>query len=137
MAIAARTARSGSSSWTTGAPKSRHHRVADELLDRAAVALELRAEARMVRRQQSAHVLRVELFGPRGEADEVDEHDRDDLSLLARLRGLRDEQRAAHPAVPELVRILPTARRARRHGMSLGGCDPHGLSAVNCPAPNT
>ena len=60
-----------------------HHRVADELLDRAAVPLELAAEPLAVRREQRAHVLRVELLGPRREADEVGEEDRDDLPLLA------------------------------------------------------
>ena len=41
IASAARTARSASSSCATGAPKTRHHGVADELLDRAAVPLEI------------------------------------------------------------------------------------------------
>ena len=45
MASAARTARSGSSSCATGDAEVRHDRVADVLLDRAAVPLELGAEA--------------------------------------------------------------------------------------------
>ena len=43
--------------------EDRHHRVADELLDRAAVPLELAAEPRVVRRERRAHVLRVEPLG--------------------------------------------------------------------------
>ena len=40
ISAAARTARSASSSWTCGIPKTAIDRVADELLDRAAVALD-------------------------------------------------------------------------------------------------
>ena len=52
-----------------------HHRVADELLDDAAERLDLVANALVVRREDRAHVLGVELFGPRREPDEVDEDD--------------------------------------------------------------
>ncbi len=40
--------------------EQRHHRVADELLDRAAMAFELRAHARVVRTEQRVDVLGVE-----------------------------------------------------------------------------
>ena len=39
-------------------------RVADELLDRAAVALDLRPQARVIGRERRSHVLRVELLRP-------------------------------------------------------------------------
>ena len=61
-------------------------RVADELLHRPAVALEVPPERLVVAAQQRAHVLRVELLGARGRADEVDEDRRHDLPLLARPR---------------------------------------------------
>ena len=73
-----------------------HHRVPDELLDRAAVALELLADALVVRREDRAHVLRIELLGTSGEADEVDEED-------------GDRRVAPRPA----VRARPAPRRTR------------------------
>ena len=63
--------------------EERHHRVADELLDGAAVALELGADALVVRAEERLDVLGVELLGPLREADEVAEDDRDDLALSA------------------------------------------------------
>ena len=54
----------------------RHDGVADELLDRAAEALELRADARVVRLEQPPHVLGVHRLRPRREADEVAEEAR-------------------------------------------------------------
>ena len=69
--------------------EERHHRVADELLDRPAAPLELRAQPRVVRLEHGAHVLGVELLGPRREADEVGEEDGHDLALLpGRLGGV-------------------------------------------------
>ena len=62
----------------------RDDRVADVLLDRAAVALELGAEAAVVELEQREHVLRVELLRERGRADEVDEDERVELALLVR-----------------------------------------------------
>ena len=41
----------------------RHHRIADELLHRAAEALELVAQARVVRAEQRPHLLRIHLLG--------------------------------------------------------------------------
>ena len=48
--------------------EQRHHGVADELLDRAAVALELRADALVVRAEHRLDVLGVERLRLRGEA---------------------------------------------------------------------
>ena len=61
-----------------------HHGVADELLDGAAEALELGADACVVGLEQPPHVLRIHLLRARGEADEVAEEAGDDLALLAR-----------------------------------------------------
>jgi len=71
-----------------GGAEHGHDGVAGELLDGAAVALELGAEADVERGQERADVLRVELLGPSREADEVAEERRYDLALLARGGGL-------------------------------------------------
>ena len=63
--------------------EERHHRVADELLDRAAVPLELLPHTRVVRPEDRLDVLGVESLGTRREADEVAEEDRDDLAFTA------------------------------------------------------
>src|SRR6185436_9707058 len=64
--------------------------IADELLDRAAMALELVPEAGVIRREQCPDVLGIELLGARGEADEIGEENGDDLALLTpgRNRGI-------------------------------------------------
>ena len=58
-----------------------HHRVADELLDRAAVALDHVARQVEVAGQRLADVLRVTLLGKRREADQVGEQDADEAPL--------------------------------------------------------
>ena len=58
-----------------------HDGVADELLDRSAVAFELRADARVVGIENSANVFRIETLRQPGESDEVDEEDADDFAL--------------------------------------------------------
>ena len=63
--------------------EERHDGVADELLDRPAVALELVPDACVVRAKDRLDVLGVERLRPRGEADEVAEDHGDDLALAA------------------------------------------------------
>ena len=76
-------------------------------------------DARVVRRQQRAHVLGVEPLGARREADEVGEEDGDDLALLPRrLGGL--ESGAAGEAEPRAFRVLLAAVRTGGHAGSLG-----------------
>ena len=58
-----------------------HDRVADELLDRAAVPADHVPGEVEVGRQQLARVLGVLAFGQRGEPDEVGEQDRDEAAL--------------------------------------------------------
>ena len=67
-----------------GSAEGGHDRVTDELLDRAAVALDLLPQAGVVGTDAGAHVLRVLLLGGGGEADQVAEEDGDDLPLLER-----------------------------------------------------
>ena len=64
-------------------PEDRDDGVADELLDRAAVALELVPQSSVVGSEESADVLRVETLGALRRPDHVGEDDGDDLALLA------------------------------------------------------
>jgi hypothetical protein len=66
-----------------GRAEDGHHRVADELLHRAAALLDLVLQPHVVRRQQGAHVLGIHLLGPAREADEIGEEDGHDLAFLA------------------------------------------------------
>ncbi len=100
-------------------PEERHHRVADELLDSAAEALELLAQMRVVRSEQSADVLGVELLGAGGEADEIGEEHRHDLALLAHRRRRSLERRAAGVTEPGGVGILGRAAWADDHLLSV------------------
>ena len=45
-----------------GSAEDRHHRVADELLHRAAEALQLVAQAGVIRAEERAHLLRIHLL---------------------------------------------------------------------------
>ena len=63
--------------------EERHHGIADELLDGAAVTLELRADALVVGAQERLDVLGIDRLRRAREADEVAEDDRDDLALAA------------------------------------------------------
>jgi hypothetical protein len=58
-----------------------HHRVADELLHRAAPLLELFAQTLVIRAENRLDILGVERLGTRGEPDEVREQDGYDLAL--------------------------------------------------------
>ncbi len=66
-----------------GRSEDRHHRVADELLHRPAALLDLLAKPRVIGREHRPDVLRIELLGTAGEADQVGEKDGDDLPFLA------------------------------------------------------
>jgi len=70
--IAARSARPA---WTAGSwgAEDRHHGVADELLDHAPVALDRLARDREVGILDRGHVLGIEAFGERREADDIGE----------------------------------------------------------------
>ncbi len=98
--------------------EQRHHRVADELLDRPAAPLELGAQARVVRLEHGAHVLWVELLGTRGEADEVGEEDGHDLALLACGLDRLLQTGAAARAEARAVRVLVAAAGTGEHQCS-------------------
>src|SRR5205807_243488 len=98
--------------WRT---ENSHHGVADELLHRAASPLELHAHVSVVRREQSAHVLRIKPLRVRREADEIDEHDRNDLAFLGGRALLGLERATAGVAEACAFRILLTATGARHH----------------------
>ena len=97
--------------------EDRHHGVADELLDRAAEALDLAGDALVVRAERGADVLGVGPVGAGREADEVDEEHGDDLALLAARRRL--ERRAAGEAEARALRVLLAAVRADDHRASV------------------
>ncbi len=102
-------------------PEQRHHRIADELLDRAPEPLQLGTEAGVVRGEECPHVLRVHRLCACGEADEIGEEDSDDLALLVHeARRSGHQGSAAEREKRELPRQLLAAARADRHQPSLG-----------------
>jgi class 3 adenylate cyclase len=104
--------------------EERHHGVADELLDRAPVALELGADTCPVRSLEGAHLFRIELLGAGGEADQVGEQDGQDLALLAGRRGFGGERRGAACAEASVVRVLPSAGGADNHAVAASIASP-------------
>ena len=96
-----------------------HDRVADELLDGAAEALDLLPHPLVVGPQPRADVLRVGAVRAAGEADEVDEEHRHDLPLL-RLGGRGRQRGAARPAEAGTAGVVLAARGTGGHGRSLG-----------------
>ena len=66
-----------------GCSEDGHDGISDELLDRAAEALDVCLDALVVRPERGAYVLRVGAVGTVREADEIDEQHRDDLAFLS------------------------------------------------------
>jgi hypothetical protein len=95
-----------------------HDRVADELLNRAAVALDVGAQERVVRAHGREYVLRIGGLRARREPDEVAEQDRDDLALGAGIGGGRLQRAPAFQAELRVAGIVRAAARAQ-HGASL------------------
>jgi hypothetical protein len=62
-----------------GRAEHRHHRVAHELRDCAAVPLEDRAQVGVLRLQEPLHLLGIHSLGTRREPHQVCEQHRDDL----------------------------------------------------------
>ena len=100
----------------SGRPEQGHDRIADELLHSATAPLQLRTDTVVVRTEDGAHLLGIELLRFRSEPDKVAEEDGDDLPLLARRDRLGAESGPAHPAQAEALRVLLAAARARDHG---------------------
>ena len=65
-------------------PEDGHHGVADELLDRAAMARHAVASDRVVASEQAAHLFGVELLAERGRARQVGEQDSDNPAFFGR-----------------------------------------------------
>ena len=84
IASAARTARSGSSSCATGAPKTAMTASPMNFSTVPPRCSSSVAQPLVVRAQDRLDVLRVERLGARREADEVGEEDRHDLALAPR-----------------------------------------------------
>src|SRR3954451_19964384 len=72
-----------------------HHRIADELLDDAAVVLDALLRLVMVCLEHLAYVLRVGLVGARRRVDEIDEQHGDELPLLLRRETVAEPRAAA------------------------------------------
>ena len=87
-------------------PEHGEHRVADVLLDGPAVLLQGRASHLEERRETPAELLRVEVRGHLGRADQVGEDHRRELSLRA---GKLPERRAARGAEPRVITRRSTA----------------------------
>jgi hypothetical protein len=88
------------------------HAVADELVERPAVAFDLLLRHRVIRPERGANVLGVGAVRAGGEADQVREQDRDDLPFLGgRGLGTCGERLAARPAESRLLRIVGSALR--------------------------
>ena len=113
-ANAARTARSGSSPYAVGAPKTPMTASPMNFSTAAAEPLELRADPLVVRREDVADVLGVELLGARGEADEVDEEHGHDPPLLAASPGVASG-RAARVAELRVLGVRLTTACTGRH----------------------
>jgi hypothetical protein len=64
--------------------EQRHDRVADELLNRTPMPLDLGADALPIRILQRPHILWIQRLGDRSKADQVGEQDTYDLALLTR-----------------------------------------------------
>jgi DNA-binding CsgD family transcriptional regulator len=97
-------------------------------------ALELATQVRVVRSEQPAHVLGIELLGAGGEADQIGEEHRHDLALFTHRRGGSLQPRAARVAEPGGVRILSRAARADDHALSVRGGATRGYSRRRSPA---
>ncbi len=105
-----------------GYPEGRHHRVSDELLDRAAVALQAPSRRLEVARHHAPEGLGVEPLAERRRARHVCEEHGHRLAHLAGDGALEPD--AAVAAEAGAVLVLPTAGRARGHGRSLRGFEP-------------
>ncbi len=95
-----------------------HHCITDELLHRPAEALKLLAHALVVRPEQGADILRIELLRALCEADKISEEDADNFPFLIDRLDPR-ERGAARVAEARVLRILAAALRAADHSESV------------------
>jgi hypothetical protein len=99
-----------------------HDSVADELLDRAPVPFDDRAQVVEVAAHPRPQRLGIRRLPERGRADDVAEKDGDHLSRLAG-RLSHDELCSAGVAEARVLRVRAAAIRARRHARSAGADD--------------
>src|SRR5207247_5036979 len=111
--------------------EQRHHRVADELLHRAAEALQLRAQTLVIRTQDRGHVLRIELLRPRCEADQIGEQHRHDFPLLPRLA---HAVAASNASPSRTYRVAPTERQNASACASCTSASTRRPSRTSCSA---
>ena len=96
-------------------PEDRHHRIADELLDRPAVRLDRLAHGVEVAGHDRPHRLGVHSLPERSRRDRVDEENRHRLAGLASRLRLRPDGASARVAEPRPVRVLGPAAGAGGH----------------------
>jgi hypothetical protein len=113
-----------------------HDRVADELLHEAAEPFDLDPKALVIAAEDGAHVLRVEGFRARCEADEVGEEDGDDAPFLVLSRSVGRECGSASRAEIRVFRALLAALRALRHGTEPRRPDADARSESDGPFPS-
>ena len=93
------------------------HRIADELLDHAAVPLDLAARHGCVAGQHAVHVFGIGRLGRGGEADQVAEQRGNDPAFLGGCpAGFVGQRQTADRAEAESVRALGAASSACDHG---------------------
>ncbi len=97
-------------------PEDRHHGVADELLDDAAMALDDRLHALEIAREQRTERLRVERLAERRRTGDVAKQHGHDLPLLP---PLLTSGRTTFRAIPEGLGSLVPADGASRHRRSI------------------
>src|SRR5687767_7413864 len=98
-----------------GRAEERHEAVAEELVDRALVAMHLRERGLEEPAQQRVHGLGAEPFGERGRADDVAEQYGDGLALAL------DRAPRGEDLLGEMTRRVRRGRRRRRTGGGDGG----------------
>ena len=104
------------------------HRVADELVDRAAEMLDRAFQQRVIDAEHRLHVLGVRLIRAFREPHQVAEQDRDDLPLLA--HGNARERRPAVQTETGALGVLRSASGADDHGVEcIDGLARHSPSA--------
>ena len=116
-------------------PEHRHHRIADELLDRAAVILDDRLHPLEVARQHQPQRLGIELLTKRRRAGDVTEEHRHRLPLLlneARLRE-RSGTRVTEPGTVTVGRATAWAIHRLSLGNPYRGCARSARPAVIVP----
>ncbi len=123
MASAARTARSGSSSWAIGAPNTPIAASPMNLSKRATEPLDLLLRHGMERHEDAPDVLGVGAVAVLGEPGEVGEDDRDEPAFLERRVRRTRRSRGACRTTDRTGRS--EARRRRTFGHRRASCVPH------------